>query len=82
MMLCWLLRVPSLSTIDAPNLSVEASARLIAIVDSSLSTVFWFVLAGGAVVIFVDVRRIIRAKLTKAQPPQVLLQSPYSQQLW
>jgi hypothetical protein len=79
--LCWLLRVSPLLEIDAPNLSVEGAARLTGMINSSMCTVFWFVLAAGAVVVFVDVRRIVRAKPTRLPPPPVSLQSPYSQ-LW
>ena len=76
--LCWLLRMLPLLEVDAPNLSVERAAKLTSMINSSLSTVFWFVLAGGAFVIFVDVRRIIRVKPTKSDPPQVSLQSTHS----
>ncbi len=79
--LCWLLRVTPLLEIDAPNLSVEGAARLTAMINGSMSTVFWFVLAAGTVVVFVDVRRIVRAKSTRLHPPPVSLESPYSQ-LW
>jgi hypothetical protein len=78
----WLLRMHQpLLQIDVPSLSIERAAKLTAIVNGSLSKVFWFVMLGGAVAIFIDVRRILRAKLPKFRPPQVSLQSPHSQLL-
>ena len=80
--LCWLLKVQPLLEISAPGLSAEEAARLTAMINGSImAKVFWFVLATGAVVVFVGIRRIIRVKPTKFHPPQVSLQSTHSQ-LW
>jgi len=50
-------------------------------ISQSMAKMFGFVLVAGAVLVFVDVRRIIRAKPTTFRSPRVSLQSPNSQ-LW
>jgi hypothetical protein len=80
--LCWILKVQPLLEISAPGLSAEEAAKLTAVINGSImGKVFWFVLATGAVVVFVGIRRVIRVKPRRFRPPHVSLQSSHSQ-LW